>query len=132
MNVILSIRPKYVRAIELGTKLYEFRKVRFRKDIERVYIYATSPTQRIVGRFDVGKIIEGHPKSLWEALYQVAGMSEVDFFTYYRQSDMGLAIEIKQVLFFQSPIDPKSLSRDFSPPQSFRYVSGEAISHVGV
>jgi predicted transcriptional regulator len=54
MNVLLSIKPKYVKAILNGTKKYELRKSAFRckEDIERVYIYATSPVKKIVGIYD--------------------------------------------------------------------------------
>ena len=57
MDVLLSIRPKHVKAIEQGKKKFEFRKVIFRKSVERIYIYETSPTSQIVGFFEVGSII---------------------------------------------------------------------------
>ncbi len=44
MNVLLSIRPKYVEEIIKGNKRYEFRKSIFKKNVEEVWIYATSPT----------------------------------------------------------------------------------------
>ena len=53
MNVLLSIRPKYVEEIIKGNKRYEFRKSIFKKNVEEVWIYATSPTKKIVGTFSV-------------------------------------------------------------------------------
>jgi len=46
MNVLLSIRPKYVEEIIKGNKRYEFRKSIFKKNVEEVWIYATSPTKK--------------------------------------------------------------------------------------
>ena len=58
MNVLLSIRPKYVEEIIKGNKRYEFRKSIFKKNVDEVWIYATSPTKKIVGTFVIGKIID--------------------------------------------------------------------------
>ena len=123
MNVLLSIKPKHVKAIEEGKKKYEFRKVIFRKSVDRIYIYETYPTQRIVGYFKVGNIIEDCPDWLWSALHSESGVSESDFLAYYGQSQTGFAIEIKNAVFFKTPIEPRKLSSDFIPPQSFRYVT---------
>jgi hypothetical protein len=69
MNVLLSIKPRYVEAILKGDKRYEFRKNIFRnKDVENVYIYATSPVKKLVGFFKVGNILEDHPVCLWDQL----------------------------------------------------------------
>ena len=123
MDVLLSIRPKHVKAIEQGKKKYEFRKVIFRRTVERIYIYETSPTRQIVGYFEVGNIIEDCPDRLWSTLHNDSGVSESDFLAYYGQSQHGFAIEIKNAVFFKTPIEPRHLSQGFIPPQSFRYVT---------
>jgi hypothetical protein len=46
---------------------------------------------------------------------------------YYGQSQHGFAIEIKNAVFFKTPIEPKDLSQDFIPPQSFRYFTETSI-----
>jgi predicted transcriptional regulator len=123
MDVILSVKPIHVKAIQLGRKQYEFRKNIFRKSVDRVYIYATSPVKRIEGYFNVGKIVEDRPTLLWEAFNKYAGVTKSEFFSYYGQRDKGFAIEIKDAVFFTYPLEPRYLPRDFSPPQSFRYIS---------
>jgi type I restriction enzyme S subunit len=50
MNVLLSIRPKYVEEIIKGNKRYEFRKSIFKKKVDEVWIYATSPTKKLLAR----------------------------------------------------------------------------------
>lgn len=49
MNVLLSIKPKYIEEIRKGNKKYEFRKTRFRqRHINEAYIYSTSPVKMIL------------------------------------------------------------------------------------
>ena len=132
MNVLLSIRPKHVKAIEQGKKKFEFRKVIFRKSVERIYIYETSPTSQIVGFFEVGNIIEDCPNRLWSALHSDSGVSESDFLAYYGQSQHGFAIEIKNAVFFKTPIKPKDLNQRFIPPQSFRYINQTDFNSPGI
>jgi len=122
MNVLLSIKPKYVNEIVNGNKRYEFRKSVFRQrdNVDRVYIYASSPVKRIVGEFTIKTIMEKHPKELWRICKEFSGISEVEFFDYFKNTDKGYAIEIGMLELFD-PIDPKDHIPDFSPPQSFCY-----------
>ena len=122
MNVLLSIKPKYVNEIVNGNKRYEFRKSVFRKrgNVGKVYIYASSPVKRIVGAFTIESIIEERPEELWRICKKFSGISEVEFFDYFRDKDKGYAIEIGMLELFD-PINPKDHIPDFSPPQSFCY-----------
>jgi len=124
MNVLLSIKPKYVEEIMNGNKKYEFRKsiFRCREDVELVYIYSTSPVKKIVGVFTIETIIEDHPRNLWEKFKEFSGIREEEFFSYFGGHKKGFAIGIGGVEVFEDPIDPKSSTPGFVPPQSFRYV----------
>jgi len=123
MNALLSIKPKYVESILKGDKRYEFRKSIFgKKNIAKVYIYSTAPVKKIVGTFEIGRIIEDHPKRLWNQLNRFAGLDDVDFFNYFKSVEKGFAIEIEKVEEFENPIDPWNLAPSFMPPQSFCYV----------
>lgn len=123
MDVLLSIKPKFAEAIIDGRKRYEFRKSKFaNKDINRVYIYATSPIKKIIGIFKISNIIEESPSALWDLLKDHAGISEEEFFNYFGNKGTGFAIEIKGVEKFENPIDPKTLIPNFVPPQSFHYI----------
>ena len=51
MNAILSVKPEYAMKILAGEKQYEYRKTIFRRPVEKVYIYASSPVCMIVGEF---------------------------------------------------------------------------------
>ncbi len=124
MNVLLSIKPKYVEKIANGEKQYEFRKKIFRnKNVKEAFIYSTAPTKKIIGKFDIGTIIEDDPIALWAELQEVSGVNEKEFFEYFRNLDKGFAIGIEKLNIFAEPIEPNEIINDFSPPQSFCYVN---------
>jgi type I restriction enzyme S subunit len=123
MDVILSIKPKYVEKIITGEKQYEFRRTIFkRKHIRKAYIYSSSPTKKIIGSFIIGDIIEGHPERLWDELSTVSGLSEHEFFDYFVDKEKGFAIKIGQLHLLNDPLEPQILVPDFTPPQSFSYI----------
>jgi type I restriction enzyme S subunit len=123
MDVLLSIKPKFAESIISGMKKYEFRKNAFtKKDIGRVYIYSTTPIKKIVGIFRINKIIEDKPSALWYRLKDDAGISEEEFFAYFKNREVGFAFQIVDVEKFENPVDPKIIFPNFVPPQSFRYL----------
>ena len=134
MNAILSIKPKYVNAILEGDKRYEFRKTSFRREVKEVFVYATKPIGKIVCKFYVGEIIEDKPEKLWKNYRDLSGLTEEEFFTYFSGMRKGVAIEIEDVEKFKEPIDPKMIYPEFTPPQSWIYLSSfqrQFISHFG-
>ena len=123
MNVLLSIKPKYVAKIVEGEKKYEFRKRIFtRKDIEQIYIYSTSSVRKIIGMITIKKILEGSPAEIWEKCSFYSGMTKEEYFCYFKDKEMAFAIEIKDVKVFPEPVDPYMIFEKFIPPQSFYYI----------
>ncbi len=124
MDVLLSIKPKYAEAIFSGSKRYEFRRTIFkREDIEKVYIYSNSSVRKIVGSFEIGEILKGTPQEIWETCHKYGGISKKDFFKYFEGSQKAFGIKIKNTCWFSEPIDPSSSLENFTPPQSFYYIS---------
>ena len=126
MNVILSIKPKYVQRIISKEKLFEFRKAIF-KSVDhpsRVYIYSSDPVKKIVGYFTISEIIKDHPRQLWYKCKHASGIPEEDFFEYFFQKQEGYAIAINEVTVFDNPLEPTEMIKNFTPPQSFAYVNG--------
>ncbi len=121
MNVLLSIKPKYANAILAGQKLVEFRKLVFKQEIERVYIYSSAPEQRIIGYFTIDDIVSDTPKKLWKQFSKVGSISEEDFFAYFADKEIGYSIKIKSVEKFTKSKNPKDIFENFVPPQSYMY-----------
>jgi len=124
MNVLLSIKPQYVKEIIAGRKKYEFRKSIYKtKDVKKIYIYSSSPEQRIVGMFTPAEVIEDSPANLWRKYKNSAGISKEDFFNYFDTKQLGFAIPIDSLEIFSEPINPKEIISKFTPPQSFQYIN---------
>ena len=63
MNLIISIKPKFVQKILAGEKKYEFRRRIYRQKVDKIYIYQTLPEQGIVAYFTPDKIIKDTPQN---------------------------------------------------------------------
>jgi len=122
MNVILSIKPKYANAILNGEKEYEFRKIIFKeKDVDKVFIYSSSPVKKIVGSFRIDDIISDHPENIWDRCGNSAGIDREDFFDYFKGKENGYAIKLHDIEKIPTPLDPYRSFDNFTPLQSFCY-----------
>ena len=54
-NILISIQPQYVNKIIAKTKKVEFRKKFTSRNIDKVYIYSSSPQKKIVAYFKIQK-----------------------------------------------------------------------------
>jgi type I restriction enzyme S subunit len=125
MNIILSIKPKFAEAIFSGKKQVEFRKSLFKQDVEKVFLYSTTPVQKIVGYFTIAHIVENSPSQLWEEFGPVGFIEEEEFFKYFGDTPKGYSICIAMASKLKKSIDPHELVERFTPPQSFRYFAGD-------
>ena len=56
-SILLSIKPEYVEKILKGEKRYEFRRKLCQKEVDKIYIYETSPVKKVVGEaVDIEKL----------------------------------------------------------------------------
>jgi predicted transcriptional regulator len=122
MNVLLSVKPKYAELIRSGLKKYEFRRKIFKKAGGcNVFIYSTSPVKKIIGVFDASIIHQNSPHRIWHMFGVYSGVSEKEFFQYFRDCEIAYAIEIRNLVTFAEPWDPSDYFFEFNPPQSYRY-----------
>lgn len=123
MVALISIKPKYVSEIISGRKKYEFRKSIFKKDVEKVYVYSSSPQRQIVGYFKIKRIIHKHPMELWNTTKEFSGIKKKEFKEYYGNRSLGYAIEIEEFIELEEYISPYECYNDFKAPQSFYYLN---------
>jgi len=122
----LSIKPEFAERILNGTKRFEFRRSVFtNRSVQTVVLYVTQPVSKIVGEFDIAQIITEQPDGLWRRTSDYAGISREFFDAYFAGRESAHAIEVGTVRKFDEPIDPNLAIDNFTPPQSYMYVSDQ-------
>jgi predicted transcriptional regulator len=104
-----------------GTKKYEFRKVRCKRDVTRIMIYCTYPVMKIVGEAAVSNILEDTPDELWKKTYAYAGIDREFFDNYFEGRERSVAYELGEVTRYDTMRDLSDLGLN-APPQSFTYI----------
>lgn len=120
-QMLLSINPEHVENILLGTKKFEFRKVRCKADISKIIIYATSPIMQVVAEAEVLGIIEDDPTAVWDLTAEFAGISKRFFDQYYQGREKAVAYRLGKVKKYTRPKALSDYGINFAP-QSFVYV----------
>ncbi|MCM5661952.1 hypothetical protein [Galbibacter mesophilus] len=129
-SVILSIKPIYAHAIMSGTKKVEFRKKIFKRPVDKIFVYSSSPEKKIIGFFTIKEIIENSPEKLWSEFNTVGGIEKEDFFNYYRGSETGFSIKVSKVEKFEDGIDPADFFENFYAPQSYIYLEEKTAMYM--
>ncbi|MBW4461946.1 MAG: hypothetical protein KME47_17150 [Nodosilinea sp. WJT8-NPBG4] len=125
MIALFSIKPEYVQKIFFGDKRYEYRKVIFRSDVSKIVVYCTKPVGMIVGEFSIERILEGNPESIWEETQHFSGIRKQFYNNYFKGRSKVYAINIRDEKLYQEAVNPYTIFRSFTPPQSFRYLNSE-------
>lgn len=119
--MLLSINPEHVENILRGTKLFEFRKVRCKRDVDKIIIYSTAPEKMVVAEAEVEEIIEDDLEDVWSLTGDFSGISYDFYMSYYKGKDKAVAYKLSKVKKYK---EPKPLS-DYGlryAPQSFVYL----------
>ena len=120
-KIILSINPQHVENIFSGIKKYEYRKIKCKKEINKIIIYSTSPVMKIVGEAEVDYIVEGRPDDVWKKTKEYSGINIEFYREYYNNKDMAIAYKLKNVKKYDKQIDIKKYGVK-APPQSYVYI----------
>ena len=119
---LMAIHPIYAEAILNGTKTVEFRKRRLAKDIDTVWIYATAPVQKIVGKFHIEETVVGSPETIWSAFGEVGIIEYSDYQEYYAEKSEAVAFVVQHSRRYEEPMALNDLNPPPSIPQSFSYL----------
>lgn len=130
MNVLISIKPEFVEEIVNGGKRYEYRKVVFKKKVDRVFVYASSPLKRVIGYFVLGKVIKDEPERVWDITKMGAGIQKAFFDEYFKDSEFAYALQIRKMVVFENAIDPFVMIKSFKAPQSFCYINNDQLASL--
>lgn len=113
-----------------GVKKVEFRKKIFKKPVNKVFVYSSSPEKKIVGYFTIGEIVEDTPEKLWERFNKVGGITKRDFFEYYKNVDTGFSIGVDTYKEFEEGVDPADFFEKFCAPQSYIYLEEKTATNI--
>ena len=125
IDVVISIKPKFVDLIKEGLKNYEFRKYIPKKGINRLWIYTTSPTCVLEYVADIDNIVAYPEHVIGE------GFGNEDFNNGLKLSKY--AYHIKHLYRLKEPLKLESLREayNFTAPQSYFYLeNNEKLAEV--
>lgn len=121
MKVLLSIKPEFANKIFSGTKKYEFRKSIFKRDVDKIVVYASSPVQRVIGEFTIADIICEDTETLWQKTKKHSGITKDFYDEYFANKEMAFAIQVGIITLYSSPRMLADFGINFAP-QSFAYL----------
>ena len=119
--ILLPIKPVYTSKILEKNKLYEYRKNRCQKDINRIIIYCTSPIKKVLGEVEVIEIISNTPEKLWQETKEYSGISKDKYMQYFKNKTIAYAYKLCKVTVYDPPKTLADLGINFYP-QSFIYL----------
>ena len=129
--VLLSIKPKYAELILAGTKRVELRRSWPSGDIGVMVLYSSAPTQKLVGIAFIDRVEECDFESLWRLADACGGGVTYDELKVYVEGKRtAFGVMIDRVRVAEKEVDPKELFPDFTPPQSFLYLSPKDFQRV--
>ena len=121
MKVLMSIKPKFVKQIFEGIKLFELRKKIFRREVKTIIIYESSPTKKIVGEFIIDRIISDTPNKIYQKYNKYLGIDKENYFEYFKNTNIAYAIKIKKVIKYEKELTLADFNLERAP-QSYQYI----------
>lgn len=121
-KILLSIHPEYVEKILSGEKIYEFRKVLCKENVDKIVIYSTSPVSKVIGEATVEKILVDKPLALWNKTKKHSGITKDYFKSYFHNKDKAIAYKLTDVKKYTTPLELDDFGLKCAP-QSFVYLN---------
>ena len=121
MKVLMSIKTEYTEKIFKGIKNFELRKKPFNNKVETIIVYSSGKAKKVIGELKIEYVIKDSPENIWNLYKDYLGISEKDYFEYYKNHNIAYAIKIKSYKKYDKE---KELS-DYGiekAPQSFCYI----------
>jgi len=125
--ILLSVKPQFANCLVDGVKTIELRKS-FPQGLAsgtKMYIYSSSPQQKIIGDCEIVSVERLPIDSLWKRAICEAMISWEEFVAYFDGKADGVAITLQKPRRYTDPISLRKFTSDnvVSPPQSFQYIN---------
>lgn len=129
---LMSIHPEFADALFSGQKVVEFRRVAPRSQISHIVVYATKPVGAVIGVLEVERVERQSPERLWRSFGKVGGIDKARFFEYFAGAIEGAALVVRRAQRLTKPVGLSQRGLPSRPPQSFAYLSDEAVGALGL
>ena len=124
--VVLSLRPRFAKAILEGIKTVELRRTEPKIETPTLaLLYAASPVRSLIGTCIITSVWSADLGNIWRKHRQEVGLPYREFRQYFKGVDKGTALTLIRPQAFSRQIhlqDLRAKQRGFRPPQSFAYV----------
>lgn len=122
-EIVLPIRKVYSDRIFDGVKKYEYRRG-LPSGVSRVYVYETCGSGKVVGEFEVERVMMGNLEILWNHTCWGSGVSEENFREYFEGCEIGYALVIGDVKRYEDGRDICEFGLS-GVPQNYVFVNEE-------
>ncbi len=121
-EILIPIHPEHVEKILRGTKKWEYRKRKPRKEVTKLIFYATKPKCKVVGEAEVQWTYYYFPYWVWEWSKWESGLTFEQYAKYFKGKKRAVAFRLGKVKKYNKPKELSEYGID-KPPQSFIYVN---------
>ncbi|MEO3843205.1 ASCH domain-containing protein [Streptomyces sp. B22F1] len=128
--LLLSLHPRFATAILNGEKTVELRRQRVAVPPGTpVIIYATSPVMALMGTARLTGVDTAAPAQVWRRHRAACGISRTEYTAYMDGAAQAsaLLLDTPRPLGNRVPLAHLRRSGAFHPPQSYRYLTPEAL-----
>lgn len=131
--LLLSVRPRFARALLDGTKTVEVRR-RF-PDVPSgttVLLYSSSPERALLGTMRVRALVRIEAEDIWRTYKDEISIQWDELSAYLSGASMSSVLELESPVTWRHAVPLDSMRRvlGLEPPQSFRYLTARQLSKV--
>lgn len=130
-NILISIKPVFVKKIISGKKRVEIRRRRLRiNQGDKLWIYSSLPAARVEAIAMVRSVSYGPPSELWPFVSDVADITAEAYESYLAGSNEACAIFLGEIEELVEPVSLDSIRTHnprFQPPQFFHRLSEDSV-----
>ena len=121
-KILMPINPIHVEKILSGVKKYEYRKIiPKRLDINKMYIYSTSPVKKVVAEVEVLDILINDKHIIWNLTRHYSGTDKIFFDKYYKNKNISVAYKLGKITLYNPYKELKEYNINYYP-QSYIYL----------
>lgn len=129
-SLLLSVRPRFARALLEGTKTVEIRR-RF-PDVPAdttVAIYSSTPDKAVLGTMRSAGLIRSTPAQIWRDYAAVMELTRAQLADYLYGASECSVLKLERPLLWERPVPLIHLRQilGLEPAQSFRYLSNRQL-----